>query len=176
MNILSKHTACAALLIFGALLTGCRQQGALAKPWQMGEKVQVGTFIYTVLEADWKTELHGNLGSILPKNRFLVLRISVTNAGGEDRSLAFLQLKDEKGGEYTEFSELEGVSGWLGILRKLPPAGNEQGLIVYDVPPSSYKLVATDNANPGEEKTTMIDIPLVMKPESGASDAPITGR
>ena len=175
MNILSKRTLALAVLALGALLTGCRQQTGIAKPWQMGEKVQVGTFIYTVLEADWKTELRGELGPIFPKNRFLVLRLSVTNAGGEDRSLAYLHLKDEKGGDFAEFTELEGVNGWLGVLRKLPPAANEQGIIVFDVRLASYKLVVTDNADPGEEKTTLVDIPLVMKPES-TNEAPITGR
>ena len=176
MNILLKRTACITLLILGTLLSGCRTKVAESKPWQMGEKVQIGPFIYTVVEADWKTELHGSNGNIYPKNRFLVLRISVTNSGGVERNLQFLHIKNDKDDQIIEYSELEGLAGWLGVIRKLAASATDQGIIVFDVPLGNYKLIVSDGGNADEERTSLIDIPLVMKPESVSGDAPITGR
>ena len=176
MNIFTKRTGTIAVLLLGALLSGCGKRAVESKPWQMGEKVQIGPFIYTVLESEWKTELSGSNGNIYPKNRFLVLRLSITNSGGQEKNLSFLHLKDDKGGDFIEYSELEGVNGWMGVIRKLQASATDQGIIVFDVPLTGYKLVVSDGENPDEERTAVIDIPLVMKPETQSTDAPITGR
>ena len=165
-------------LLIGSLLgvSGCGEvkKESGAKPWVMGERVPLGPYTYTVMEAEWKQELNGSKGKMLPKDRFLVLKLAVTNGGGERKSLSYLQIRDDKDKEFAEFTEVEGVPGWMGILRDIAVAGTEQGLIFFDVPLGHYRLVVNDGGAPGEERTSLIDLPLSMRPSE--EEKPIVGR
>lgn len=171
-----RFTLFSLLMSSSLFVTGCSdvKKESQAKPWAMGERVPIGPFTFTVLESEWKQELTGSKGRILPKERFLVLRLSATNGGGERKSVSFLSIRDDKDKEFTEFQELEGFPGWMGILRDLPVAGTEQGLIVFDVPLGHYRLVVNDGGAPGEERSAVIDLPLSMRPDE--EKQPIVGR
>ncbi len=166
------------IFLIGSLLatSGCREvkKESEGKPWSMGEKVTLGPFAYTVLESEWVQELNGAKGKLIPKERFLVLRLSVTNGGGENKAVSFLTIRDDKGKEHAELQELEGVKDWMGILRMIPVAGTENGLIVFDVPMGHYRLVVNDGGSAGEERTSLIDLPLSMRPADETK--PILGK
>ena len=166
------------MLLIGSILatSGCGEvkKESEGKPWSMGEKVALGPFTYTVLDSEWAQELNGTKGKLIPKERFLVLRLSVTNGGGESKAISFLQVRDDKGREYPEMQDLEGVKDWMGILRMLPVAGTENGLIVFDVPMGHYRLVVNDGGSAGEERTSLIDLPLNLRPSE--EQKPIVGK
>ena len=154
-----------ALLCVTAVLTGCRVSGGGSKAFPMGERVTVGPFIYTVLEANWKTEINTPEGPKLPRNRYLLLRLSVTNSGGGEASMPMLVLKNDKSEEFREQSGVEGVPNWFGLLRRIPAAETENGIVVFDAPMGAYQLELSDGAPPGEERTSLVDIPLQFAPQ-----------
>ena len=166
------------MLLIGSFLatSGCNEvkKESQGRPWAMGEKVALGPFTYTVLDSEWVQELNGSKGKLIPKERFLVLRLSVTNGGGEQKSVSYLHVRDDKGKEFPEVQEMEGVKDWMGILRMLPVAGTENGLLVFDVPMGHYRLVVNDGGSAGEERTSLIDLPLNMRPSDEMT--PIMGK
>jgi len=132
----------------------------------MGERVQVGPLIYNVLHAEWSTQLGEGSEARMPKNRFLIVQLTVTNSGGGETSIPPVTLEDGRGGAYPEELNGTGVTNWLGLLRKLTPAQTEQGRIVFDAPSGAYRLrVTDDNPELGREKVALIDIPLHLEPE-----------
>jgi hypothetical protein len=135
----------------------------------MGSRVQVGPMVYTVLETDWVSELTGKQGTQRPQHRFLVVRLTMTNGGGEKLSLPYFALISPKGDQFTEVSEnIEDAPQWLGVLRELAPAQTETGTVVFDVPLGAYKLQVTDGGPIDRERTVRIDLPLDFK-------VPVTG-
>src|SRR6187401_183437 len=76
---------CAAVV---AALSGCTQK---ARIFPMGEKVQVGGVIYTVLDAEWTGELDpGSPTARTPTHRYLLVHLSVNNAGSKEVNLPLL--------------------------------------------------------------------------------------
>ena len=147
-----------------AIAAGC-SSGVLKQPiHKMGELTTVGPVIYNVLETHWADQLSGSTGSQLPKHRFLLIRLTVTNSGNHDIAVPLLSLEDDQGHSYRELSKVEGVPSWLGLLRVLSPASHLQGTIVFDVPPMNYKLRVTDCGDLEREKTALIEIPLTFNP------------
>jgi uncharacterized protein DUF4352 len=132
----------------------------------MGERVQVGTLIYNVLEAEWKDEM----GQKTPAHRFLVLRLTITNSGGKEARPPLLTLVHTSGSEHAELSEIEGLKDWLGLLRRLDPAATEDGRIVFDVARGAYKLRLSDGGEPGQENTAMVEIPLQLETPTPTSE------
>lgn len=131
--------------------------------YKMGEKVPVGTMIYTVIETEWRTELAGGDGlPQTPKNRFLLVKLSMTNSGGAQAAIPMLTLEDAKKEPVMEVGEVKNLPGWLGMVRLVNPAQTEEGMIVFDVPTGSYKLRVTDGKEAGSETTRLIDIPLSL--------------
>lgn len=128
----------------------------------MGERVQVGPLVYTVLEADWENELGDGANSRIPKNRFLVIRLSVQNAGSKELTLPLLTLEDDKRQETLELDNGQGVEDWMGLLRHVTPANTIQGRIVFDVPVAPYQLRLTDAAELENERTAYVSIPLKL--------------
>ncbi len=130
----------------------------------MGERVQVGPLIYTVLESEW----HEQLGEIpdlrAPQHRFLALRVSVTNSGIKDSGVPPMELVDPNGETYTELSDGRGLAQWLGSLRILKPAATEHGRVLFDVPSGAYRLRVKEEAELDEEKTALVDIPFQVPP------------
>ena len=131
----------------------------------MGERVPVGQMTYSVVESAWKTQLGESFQTRSPENRFLLLKLSVTNGTGQDVSVPFLTLEGTNGQTYREINKGDGVDNWFGILRTISPGQTQQGNILFDVPLSSYKLRIPDIADPGLERFVVVNIPLQLDSE-----------
>lgn len=132
--------------------------------YKMGEKVNVGTLVYTVLEAEWKSELSGGAGALpqTPKHRFLVVKVSMTNSGGAQATIPLLTVENGNKDSTMEVSEVKDLPGWLGLVRLVNPAETDQGYLVFDVVTGAYKLRVTDGKETGSETTRLIEIPLSL--------------
>src|SRR5436190_15458063 len=118
------------------LLAGCGKEISTdAFVYKMGDKVPVGTMIYSVLESEWKSELAGDDGlPQAPKHRFLLLKLSLTNSGGAQVAIPMLTVENPAKEATLEVSAVKNLPGWLGMVRLINPAQTEQGVIVFDVP------------------------------------------
>ena len=158
---LAAAVACGALLVAG----GCsksRTDNALIGTFKMGERVQAGRIIYNVLEAEWKAAL--TEGGRAPQHRFLFLRVSITNSGGEPVSVPAFELLGANGTNYQEVTEnMAGVRNWLGLLRTVAPATTEQGIVVFDAPLAAYKLVLMDGSDVDNERYAHVEIPVALE-------------
>jgi hypothetical protein len=132
----------------------------------MGHGIQVGKLVYNVIEADWKGEVMG--AKQRPKNRFLQLRLSVTNSAREEMGLPLLNLLDANGNRVPEYAEIESNSEWLGLVRRVQPTLTDTGAIYFDVPVGAYKLEVVDNSDPENEKVALVDIPASLAPPPAA--------
>ena len=158
-----------------ALLTGCRPQAPERLNYGMGERVEVGPLTYVIVESFWRTQL-GELFQIrVPQQRFLLVRLSVTNGGGSDASVPLLQLDAPNGQSFKELEDGTGISGWLGLFRNVAPAQTQQGLIVFDVPLTSYRLRLPDASDTGYEKYAWVEIPLRLDSDQVQSPVPGSG-
>ncbi len=146
------------------LLAGCGESVSTDSfVYKMGDKVPVGTMIYTVLEAEWRSELSGGEGlPQTPQNRFLLLKVSMTNSGGAQATIPLMTVEKLKKESTMEVSDVKNLPNWLGLVRLINPAQTDQGYVVFDVPPGAYKFRATDGKEPGSETTRLIDIPLSL--------------
>ena len=151
------------------LFTGCSRENSARIDYAMGERAPIGPLTYTVIESMWQTQLGDILKLRVPQQRFLLIRLSVTNGGGSELSIPLLQLESYNGQSYRESEDGEGVANWLGLLRTLRPAETLQGQIVFDVPLTSYRLRVPDGAGPGAEKYAWISIPLHMEVDTQPS-------
>lgn len=148
------------------VLAGCANSGdaanprANAKTGKMGERVSIGNVTYTILEAEYKTQLGTVASPRIPKERFLVLRLAITNGGAKEVELPMFTLVDADGKEYPEEQNAEDVAGWFGMIRRLGPTSTEEGRIVFDARPRDYKLEVTDGGETGAEKIALIEIPM----------------
>ncbi len=151
------------LVLLVALSPAC-SSGLLEKPvHKMGELTTVGPVVYNVLETEWRDHLGDSIRQKFPKNRFLVLRLTVTNSGNRDIAIPLLSLTNENGDSFREITDVKGLPNWLGLLRVLSPAAHMQGVIVFDVPTSDYLLRVTDCGDLENEKTALIEIPLTFE-------------
>lgn len=150
------------LAIISLFLLGCaaKQQQT---GFRMGDRMQVGEFVYSVLESRWRAQLGDMFSQRVPQNRFLLVRISVTNSGGKSNPVPMLDLIDTNGTVYPEIQDGTGVEGWLGMLRSVEAAQTETGWILFDAPPSSYRLRLSNGGDPGTEQTLLIEIPFNME-------------
>ena len=150
----------------GTVLAGCSSGNPLAssgKLYRMGERVVAGRLIYTVLETEWISAL----GSRVPKNKFLAIRLTINNSGNTESSVPLLELVDPKGRVYLEESDGAGLDEWFGMLRSLAATETAQGRLLFDVPQDNYKLRVTDGGEPGSEITAMVDVPLQIRENTG---------
>jgi len=182
MNIfVGPHRVASALAVCGLLLVGgCSQKKPAANQgdptFPMGSQVAVGSLIYTVIDSEWRDHLQAESERV-PKHRFLLLTVSVTNSGGADAGVPLLTLEDEKGNTYMEEEKGDGVDQWLGYFRLVKPGSTEQGKILFDVAPAAYKLRVTSGGDPEQERTSLVEIPLKVdaapSPTSGAPAEPV---
>jgi hypothetical protein len=109
-----------------------------------------------------------------PKNRFLVLDLSIVSGGTEETGVPLLSLVDDKGNRIMEEQKLVGLTGWLGLMRVLRPVETVSGKIVFDVPMASYKLVITSGGDLEKEQEAFVEIPLRLDGQSmpGADAVP----
>jgi hypothetical protein len=160
------------LVLTPFLFSSCGNTVQSRAVFRMGEKMQVGPLIYNVMETKWTPQLGDILHSRVPKQRYLLIRMSVTNAGGKEAAVPFLTLEDNQGGTFQEEQSGEGVDGWLGFLRSIRPAETETGWIVFDVAPNSYNLRISANTDGGEEQSLLIQIPFSIDSMNDAMPVP----
>ncbi len=144
------------------LLSGCSMGGVGTPVHQMGELTTVGPVVYNVLETEWHTQIGGPVDAMLPEEKFLLVRLTITNSGNQQVAVPLLSVEDHAGESHLELSEVRGVPGWLGPLRILEPASTLQGAIVFDVPSGDYNLRVTDCGDLETEKTALIEMPLTI--------------
>lgn len=164
------------LLSAGLLLSGCGRMGRSSdeKKYQMGQTVSLGAITYTALETEWRSSLDGNDGRRTPKNQFMLIKVMVTNGGGSEAGLPLLTLIDGKGNSYLEEDKGDGVPQWLGLLRLLKPAESEEGSLLFDVPPGSYRLRVSTGGDPEKEIAALVEIPYQLdNVRTPSTDIPI---
>ena len=153
--------AISSLLLISVALTS---QTACVKPappvplYRLGDKVQVGPLVYTVIEADWRTKLGEGAQARAPSRRFLIIHLSVTNGSSETLSIPGLRLIGDTGIVQSESMDGQNVPSWLGLIRKLKPVDTIEGNILFDVEPKSYKLKLDDDTNQGP--APLVELPL----------------
>jgi hypothetical protein len=148
------------------LLAGCG--GKTATPvHQMGERAEIGSFVYSVLEARWAQQLGDGPSPRLPRASFLLLRVSGTNGGTSNFTIPQLTLVAPTGEEYPELADGEGVTDWMGVLRGVAPMETKARWVLFDVPRADYRLrVADDAFDPADAKTAFIEVPIRLAADS----------
>lgn len=142
------------------LSAGCsRGTGDSGKRYMMGEAAKVGPLTYSVIESEWKETLDGAMGQRLPQHRFLLVNLSIANHGESEVSVPLLTLVGEKDAEFRELDNAEGVSPWLGYLRRVAPSETLNGKILFDVPPGGYKLRISSGGQADTETTAVVELP-----------------
>lgn len=141
-------------------LTGCPDAKSTAEQrvYQMGERVDVGGVVYTVLESEWRASIGEGSDEIIPKNRFLILRVTITNGTGTPANLPFLTVENAKQESTMEVDNAKPVAGWMGLVRVVAAAQTEEGKMVFDVPPGNYK-VRVSNGSGDSEVTRLVEVP-----------------
>lgn len=161
-----------AALLFSALLISSCGNTSIESPkesistvtYQMGQRVQLGTLIYNVIETNWKSQLGGGPSARIPKNRYLLVKLTITNGGEQIASIPEMALLNAAGLSFQEMTEgVESVPKWLGVLRNLAPVQTDEGIVVFDVPLGSYKMQVSDGGEIGSEKKALIEIPLHLE-------------
>ncbi len=160
--------------VAGALGCGGKKQPTITH--RMGEKVAVGKLMYSVLNAEWKTHLGDGSSQRVPQHRFLVMELSIANAGMEEVSVPLFLIHDVNGKTFRELENGEGVDNWMGLLRTLRPTVSLNGRLLFDVPMTNYKLQVTDGGPPDEEQSSFIDIPLQLEADPVLSEPPAVKR
>jgi hypothetical protein len=160
------------LLAAVLMLAGCKPQAAEfpVRTYPMGEKVQLGSLTYTVIETEYLTQIGEGAAARIPQNRFFLVRVSVGNGGSEAANVSAFQVEDDNGKVYRELHDGEGVPDWIGYLRTVKPAEAAQGNALFDAPPRHYTLRVHDETG---EKAALIDIPLTFNAET--PDVPTPG-
>lgn len=149
------------LAVLGCAGCGLRKNAAEeARLNTMGAPVTVGALTYTVVDSQWAESLNGATGQRLPKNRFLMLDLSVTNNSGVEVGVPLLSLVDAGGKEYREEDKGDGLAQWFGLLRTVQPSQTEHGRVLFDVPQAGYKLRLSSGGDVEKESTTFVEIPL----------------
>src|SRR5438045_3477405 len=143
---------CALMCSSALFFTACQKSQVAGTQFAMGERVPVGQMTYSVVESEWKTQLGESFKIRSPENRFLLIKLSVTNGTGQDASIPLLTLEASNGQTYRELSDGEGVVNWFGLLRTISPGQTQQGAIVFDVPLTSFKLRVPDISDPSLER------------------------
>ncbi len=156
------------------LVSGCsRKTGDTGKSYAMGEGAKIGQLTYTVVETEWKESLDGSLGHRLPKNRFLLVNVSIANNGEAEAGVPLLTLIDANGVEFREEDKADGVASWLGYLRRVAPSETLSGRILFDVPPGGYKLRISSGGDAETETTAVVDLPYRADASSDKADEPL---
>jgi hypothetical protein len=133
----------------------------------MGEKAEIGSFIYRAIETHWPMTHAGRT----PKDRFFVVSVTILNSGTSEATVPGFEVIDDAGNAFPEVVDGAGVDHWLGVSRSLSVANTDQGNVVFDVPPKHYRLrVADENDN-----FMYIDIPLNLSSEEPEGKKVIDG-
>jgi hypothetical protein len=149
------------LAAVGALiLSACSQSPAQKiQTLELGQRVSLGHLAYTVFEAQWHPQIGASPAARVPHDRFLFVRLSVMNGGGEELLIPNVTLEDDKGNSFQELNDGTGVEHWVGFVRRARPAETMDGVILFDVPPQHYRLKINDE---NDERAAYIDLPLTF--------------
>jgi hypothetical protein len=158
-----------------ALLVSCGdgEKTFPVRTYSLGERVSLGHLNYQVFETQWLTHMGDGPDQRVPKNRFFLVRMSVTNGGGAEVIVPNFTIEDDSGTVYPEMSEADGVPQYIGYLRRLKTSESATGNALFDSPPRHYKMKIQDETG---EKTAYVDIPLAFSletpdvPEMGSRD------
>jgi hypothetical protein len=147
------------MLLFAALAlqTACIRTPPPPSVFHIGDKVQTGPLIYTVLETKWRAQIGEGPLARVPEHRFLVIHLTVTNSGAKDFDIPELTITDQAGRTDPESMDGRAIPYWIGMIRKLKPAYTLDGAIVFDVEPKSYKLKLDDGSGGA---MAMVELPL----------------
>ena len=158
------------VVLSAALGCGCADHSVpVVRTYQMGDKVSIGSLLYTVLETQWLTQVGVPPDEKVPQHRFFLVRVSiVSRSGHDDVMVPNLSVEDDSGKSYSELSSDIGAPQWIGLLRQLHPADSMAGNLVFDCPPGHYKLRVLDDA---AENAALVDIPLTFTSET--PDVPV---
>ena len=178
-----KSTNVALLVAACALaLSGCQKSAAPERVGAMGAPLAVSQLTYTAVETEWRDSIESSKGSRIPKNRFLLVSVTVLNASSEQKAAPLLQVVDAAGGVHPEIDDGDGVTDWMGYLRLLQPRESRTGRLLFDVPQGGCKLRVSSGGDPETEQTALIDLPLQINTEAprasgatglgGVEDAP----
>ena len=153
------------LLCAIAVVSGCGSSGSDIQTYNLGDRVQAGPLVYLAYDTHWYLSFGVAPNARIPVNRFLVVRMNITNGGAVDSHVPTLTLLDDSGQSYNELSDGSGVPDWMGIARKIKPIESDKGTVAFDVPPKHYKLRVSDES---EQIVSYIDLPLnFMSEEKG---------
>jgi hypothetical protein len=148
-------------------MSACAPNRTVIRSYTIGERADAGLIIYTALEAAWKSQLGQPPASRLPQDRFLLVRLRVTNSSPQEASIPLATLVAPSGKEYAELSDGEGVEEWLGVLRRLKPNETVFGWVLFDAPRGDYQLRVSDDAfDPADARMALIQIPLRLEATS----------
>ncbi|MCW5980100.1 MAG: DUF4352 domain-containing protein [Bryobacteraceae bacterium] len=156
----SRRIPAGLVALAAALSLGCSPRVNREAVYKMGEEVKAGSVVYTVTDSEWRMHLGDGFDQLVPKHRFLLVRLNIHNAGDAETALPLLQVEDGQGKAFMEESELKGVPDALGLLRIMPPDATLRGVIVFDVPSAAYRLRVSDGGALEEERTALVEIPL----------------
>lgn len=160
-NLVVRFAVAASLIALGGCSQARREPSLATFP--IGAQVNAPPLVYTIVDANWAAELPMPEGPRLPKNRFLLVTLTVTNSGGAEAGIPLLSLVDSRGATYLEEQKGDGVDQWLGFLRVMKPAESDQGRILFDVPPGAYKLRVSSGGDPETEKAALVEIPFMAE-------------
>jgi hypothetical protein len=154
----------ALICILGTCLAGCGSNSVEIRTYGLGERVQTGPLEYSVYDTHWYLTLGPPGNPRVPTNRFLVLRMSISNSGATESAVPTLSLIDDAGLVINEVSDGTGVPDWMGTIRKVPPVKSERGTIAFDAAPRHYKLRVADET---DQIVAYINLPNATTDEKG---------
>jgi len=153
--------------------TSCAQKAPPVRTFPLGERVMAGHLTYTAFETQWLTQIGEGTDARVPQHRFFLVRMAVTNSGGDPIAAPNLSVVDDNGNTYEELSDGQGVPQWIGFLRQLDKSDTAQGNLLFDVPPRHYKLRVTDQEG---RNTALIDLPLDFTTQTPELGIPVEGK
>ena len=148
------------VLCLAAMTAACSRSKDISVlgTFQLGDRVQAGPLLYQASETEWRTDLGSDR---VPKDRFLLVKMSIENTGNRTIAVPGFELRSADGKSYQEVMErVEKVDNWLGMLRSVEPGKKIQGYAVFDVPVGAYSLAVSDAGDVANEKHALIKIPV----------------
>lgn len=126
----------------------------------MGDRIELGRLVYTVAGTRWLPQIGEGLTARVPRDRFLLIRMTVGSTGAGEALLPNMTLEDDSGRTYPELNEGEGVPDFLGVLRAVTRENAASGNALFDAPPAHYKLRVTDENG---QAAALVDLPLTFQ-------------
>ena len=113
-------------------LAGCSGASTPAKTDEVrvvpaGEKASAGHLTYNVVDSQIFAQLGDEARPHVPKDRYLVVQVTVTNSSNVDNPIPAIELVSDAGKTYSEVTDGTGLTNWLGIVRHVGPGLTERG-------------------------------------------------